>query len=329
MSTGEERWQRVNLALACFALDPAALGGIWLRARVGPVRDRVQDALYLALQGLNVRRIHPGIGDDALFGGVDLSATLAEGRVVRTKGLLGEASILVMPMAERVKPGLAARLAAALDARKGLSLIALDEGAEPDETLPSALADRLAIHLDLAEQGLTDSPELALDIDALAEARALLPSVTVPDTAIAELAEVAARLGIGSLRAPLQALAVARASAALSGADRVESADLMLAVELVLAPRATRIPETQESAPEPEQPDPPPENSAGASGRRARGAIQPFGQRVGGCEEGQSSRPPPALARWSARWRCAGGSGGHLARGGPMAADAAQAGGSA
>lgn len=258
MSAGEERWQRVNLALACFALDPAALGGIWLRARVGPVRDRVQDALHLALQGLNLRRIHPGIGDDALFGGVDLSATLAEGRVVRTKGVLGEPAVLVMPMAERVKPGLAARLAAALDAGKGLSLIALDEGAEPDETLPSALADRLAIHLDLAEQGLTDSPELALDGDALAEARALLPRVTVPDAAIAELAEVAARLGIGTLRAPLQALAVARASAALAGEDRVESADLVLAVELVLAPRATQVPETQDNTPE-ETPEPPPE----------------------------------------------------------------------
>lgn len=262
MSTGEERWQRVNLALACFALDPAAIGGIWLRARVGPVRDRVLDALYTALQGLNLRRIHPGIGDDALFGGVDLSATLAEGRVVRTRGLLGDPAVLVMPMAERVKPGLAARLAAALDARKGLSLIALDEGAEPEERLPSALADRLAIHLDLAEQGLTASPELALDMEALAEARALLPRVMVPDAAIAELAEVAARLGIGSLRAPLQALAVARASAALSGEDCIESADLMLAVELVLAPRATQIPETEQSAPEdsPEDaPEPPPE----------------------------------------------------------------------
>lgn len=258
MSAGEERWQRVNLALACFALDPAALGGIWLRARVGPVRDRVQDALYLALQVLNLRRIHPGIGDDALFGGVDLSATLAEGRVVRTKGLLGEPAVLVMPMAERVKPGLAARLAAALDARKGLSLIALDEGAEPEERLPQALVDRLAIHLDLGEQGLTESPELSLDAEALAEARAMLPRVTVPDAAIAELAEVAARLGIGSLRAPLQALAVARASAALSGEDCVESADLMLAVELVLAPRATQIPETEQSAPE-DNPEPPPE----------------------------------------------------------------------
>lgn len=261
MSVGEERWQRVNLALACFALDPAALGGIWLRARVGPVRDRVQDALYPALQAQKLHRIHPGIGDDALFGGVDLSATLAEGRVVRTQGLLGQPAVLIIPMAERVKAGLAARLAGALDACKGLSLIALDEGAEPDEALPSALVDRLAIHLDLADQSLTDSPELSLDPEALAEARSLLPRVTAPWSAIAELAEVAARLGIGSLRAPLQALAVARASAALSGEDSVESADLMIAVELVLAPRATQFPETHDSAPEeePEQPEQPPE----------------------------------------------------------------------
>ena len=178
--------------------------------------------------------------------------------MVRTRGLLGGSAVLVMPMAERVKPGLAARLASALDTKSGLSLIALDEGAEPEETLPRALADRLAIHLDLADQCLSDAPELALDPADLAEAAKLLPHVTLPDGAIAELTEVAARLGIASLRAPLQALAVARASAALSGEDRVESADLTLAVELVLAPRATQIPASQDSPPEPQAPDPPP-----------------------------------------------------------------------
>jgi magnesium chelatase subunit D len=45
VTPGEDRWHRVNLALACYALDPAAMGGIWLRARVGPVRDRVQAGL--------------------------------------------------------------------------------------------------------------------------------------------------------------------------------------------------------------------------------------------------------------------------------------------
>lgn len=257
MTDGEDRWQRVNLALACFAIDPAALGGIWLRARVGPVRDRVLDGLETALQGLSMRRLHPGIGDEALFGGIDLAATLAQGHVVHTRGILTDRAVLLMPMAERVLPGLAARLAAGLDAQRGLSLIACDEGATLEEVVPSALADRLAIHLDLADQSLSDAPPLALDTAALAAARALLPRVRLPDTAIAEITEVAARLGIASLRAPLQALALARASAALMGEDRVEQADLTLAVELVLAPRATLSPPT-DAPPPPPQPDPPP-----------------------------------------------------------------------
>ncbi|GAA5075951.1 magnesium chelatase subunit D [Roseibacterium beibuensis] len=258
MSAGEERWQRANLALACFALDPAALGGIWLRARVGPVRDRFMQGLDLAVRGRNTRRLHPNIGDDALFGSVDLAATLDSGTLTKTRGLLEEPGLLILPMAERAKSGLAARLAGALDDRRGLSLVALDEGAGPEERIPHALADRLAIHLDLSEQRLSDAPDLAIDTDALVEARRLLPDVTVPETAISELAEVAMRLGVLSLRAPLQALAVARASAALSGETEVDEPDLITAIELVLAPRATQFPEAPpEEAEEPEDPPEP------------------------------------------------------------------------
>jgi len=258
VSAGEERWQRANLALACFALDPAALGGIWLRARVGPVRDRFMQGLDLAVRGRNTRRLHPNIGDDALFGSVDLAATLDSGTLTKTRGLLEEPGLLILPMAERAKSGLAARLAGSLDDRRGLSLVALDEGAGPEERIPQALADRLAIHLDLSEQRLSDAPDLAIDTDALVEARRLLPDVTVPETAISELAEVAMRLGVLSLRAPLQALAVARASAALSGETEVDEPDLITAIELVLAPRATQFPEAPpEEAEEPEDPPEP------------------------------------------------------------------------
>ncbi|GAB5447261.1 MAG: magnesium chelatase subunit D [Gymnodinialimonas sp.] len=198
--------------------------------------------------------------DEALFGGIDLAATLDTGVLTQTKGLLAEPGVLFLPMAERVEPGLAGRLANALDAGRGLSIIALDEGAEPGERAPDALLDRLAIHVDLTDHALADAPDLAIDLDALAEARARLPLIETPDSAVSELAEVAARLGILSLRAPLQALAVARASAALSGADAIEEPDLLTAVELVLAPRATRMPEAPEEMPD--DPPPPPDDSA-------------------------------------------------------------------
>ncbi len=260
MSDPTARWQGVNLGIACLALDPAAMGGMWLRARVGPVRDRVENSLKLAFQGLSLRRITPSMPDDALFGGIDLAATLDRGTLVRSMGVLSQPGILLLPMAERVEAGLAARLATTLDARRGLAVIAMDEGAEPGERAPAALTDRLAIHLDLSDHALGDAPELSIDLDALAEARALLPLVRLPAEAIAEITEVAARLGIHSLRAPLQALAVARASAALSGSDIVEEADILTAIELVLVPRATQMPETSE-APQDDTPPPEPENT--------------------------------------------------------------------
>lgn len=258
MSTSEARWQGVNLAVACLALDPAAMGGFWTRARVGPVRDALETGLKTALQGLSVRRMAPTMSDETLFGGIDLAATLDSGVLTETKGLLADPGVLFLPMAERVETGLAGRLAAALDAGRGLALVAFDEGAEPGERAPEALLDRLAIHVDLSDHAWGDAPELAIDLAALAEARTRLPLIETPGTAIAELAEVAARLGVLSLRAPLHALAVARASAALSGADAIEEPDMMTAIELVLAPRATQMPE--EAVDDDPPPPPPPED---------------------------------------------------------------------
>jgi magnesium chelatase subunit D len=299
VSDAEERWQRANLALACFALDPAALGGIWLRARVGPVRDRFLKGFDLAVRGKTVSRLHPDIGDDALFGGIDLAATLGGGTVTRTKGLLDRPGVLILPMAERAKPRLAARLARALDDRKGLSLLALDEGAGPEERIPESLADRLAIHLDLGDVPLSDAPELQIDTDALVEARRLLQKVTVPDATISDLAQVAFRLGITSLRAPLQALALARASAALSGETEVDEADLLTAVELVLAPRATQMPEApaEEEPPEPPQEDDSPEDGSEDSETEDETPHMPAEMML---EAARAMLPPDLLARMEA-----------------------------
>ena len=75
---------RATTALSLLAIDPAGLGGIVLRARSGPVRDAVV-AMFSALP-LPLTRLHPGVSDEALFGGLDLSATLTAGRIVRGKG---------------------------------------------------------------------------------------------------------------------------------------------------------------------------------------------------------------------------------------------------
>ncbi|SIS68575.1 protoporphyrin IX magnesium-chelatase [Phaeovulum vinaykumarii] len=245
--------------MALLAVDPTGLKGLWLRARAGAVRDRVTEAL--AAIPLPQRRIHPFIGDDALYGGLDLAATLAAGRPVRGKGILAEPVAVVLAMAERAPSGLAARLGGALDG-DGPCLIALDEGAGPEETLLPALADRLALFVDLDEVVWSETQPIQMDAAALQAARDRLPGIHVPADVPAQLARMGMVLGISSLRAPLLALAAARALAALRGAEAVADEDIQRAAEMVFAHRATRFPE--EAPPEEDEqeapPPPPPEN---------------------------------------------------------------------
>lgn len=236
---------RAEVALALLAVDPAGIRGLWLRARAGAVRDRITAALP---QGLP--RLHPGMDDAALFGGVDLAATLALGRMVGTQGLLGAPRMVLLTMAERCPPGLAGRLAQVLD-MPGFSLVALDEGAEPEEGLPAALIDRLGLFLDLGDLAYSETREIRLDPARVAGARAALADVVVPAAAQMRLAQVAAVMDIASLRAPLLAAAVARAHAAWRGAGEVGEDDLEVATALVLAHKGLIPPE--------EAPPPPPD----------------------------------------------------------------------
>ncbi|WP_333714426.1 magnesium chelatase subunit D [Yoonia sp.] len=241
----KETWHHATLALRLLAIDPA-LGGVCLRARAGPVRDRLVKRVP---EG--ARRIHPTISDEALFGGLDLSATLATGRLVQDKGILAAPGPLLLTMAERATTGLAARLAVALDQSDGHTLIALDEGAEPDEALNPKLAERLAFHIDLSDCTLADTePSEPM---APQSPRA----VTIAPETLDQITRIAGELGIDSLRAPLFAVRAAKAHAALHGRDIVTAEDIEIACALTLAHRATRVPEP---APEDEQPPPPPQD---------------------------------------------------------------------
>ncbi|SFL65122.1 magnesium chelatase subunit D [Methylorubrum salsuginis] len=173
-------WDDALRALALFAADPHGLGGLVLRAGAGPVRDRWLALLRAQVAG-PIRRLPPGIGDDRLIGGLDLPATLRAGRPVAQSGLLAEADggVVVVPMAERLEPGIVARLASALDAgivaleRDGLAarlparigLVLLDEGIE-DEAVAEALADRLAFRIDLTGVSLREAEITASLADA-------------------------------------------------------------------------------------------------------------------------------------------------------------------
>ena len=243
-------WQRAELALAVLAVDPAGVKGLWLRARSSAVRDRVTQALPQA------RRIHPGVDDTALFGGVDLAATLAAGSLVATAGLLASTDPVILTMAERCPLGLSARLSRWLD-EAGPCLVTLDEGAEPEESLPSGLSDRLGLFLDLTEVGYSDTQNVTLSPEAIAAARARRATTTLPKTALESLTTVAAAMGIASLRAPMLALAVARALAAWRGEDQASDTTLRHAAELTLAHRGDLQPQADESDDPPPPPEPP------------------------------------------------------------------------
>lgn len=270
-------WRMAELAAALVALDPAGIGGVTLRAPAGPPRDAWLTRLTTLLGDRPLLRMPAGIGDARLLGGLDLTATLASGRPVAERGLLAQADggVVLAAMAERVSPATAARIALALDSgevavsRDGLGdvapsrfgLVAFDEGIVADERPPEVLTERLALRLDLGALSHRDIEPAIFMVEDVAEARQRLSDVEIDDAAIEALCTAALSLGIGSARAALQAVRVARMIAALMDRDVVGQEDVALAAALVLAPRATQMPATAEDeAPPPpqEQPDDPP-----------------------------------------------------------------------
>ena len=279
--SGAAIWSDAVVAARLFAVDPAGTGGVLLRSRAGPVRDRWLGMLHAVLpSSCSVKRLPLNIADSRLLGGLDLNATLLAGRPVAERGLLAEADggVIVLAMAERLSAAMTVHITAAMDAgetiveRDGLSLrmparfgvIALDEGLE-DEFAPGSLRDRLALHLDFNAIGVRDAEAFALDTGETVAARAKLPSLKADRAQIEALCTAATALGITSLRAPLLALRIACAGAALAGHSRVEQEDLALAARLVLAPRALAFPPADEVT-QPEPPPPPTEDEADESG---------------------------------------------------------------
>jgi magnesium chelatase subunit D len=256
------------IAAQLCAVDPG-LGGMVLR---GEARDAVIQAMRNAMPtGAPFRKIPVQIDDERLLGGLDLAATLAADRPVARKGLLAEADggIVVVPMAERLDAGIASRIAAVLDTgevvaeRDGMGrrdaarvvFALLDDGVD-DERVADVLAERMAFWFEL---GGNRSAEL-VEATVLRQAQ----HCGVGDVALKAIATSAASLGVHSARASLHTLRAAKAAAALSGREAVNEDDLVLAIRLVLVPRATQFPDVVESS-LPEDSDPGEQSSGDAS----------------------------------------------------------------
>ena len=280
---GDIVWQRAVQVAVLFAIDPVGTGGVRLRASAGPVRDVWLNLLRNLLGVATLRRMPLSITDERLLGGLDLPATLATGRPVLQKGLLAESdgSVLLLAMAERLPTATAARLCAVMDTgevrleRDGLTVqsptrfgvVALDEGLSDDEALVIGLRDRFAFEIDLSQV----SPRTASAEDFsehwientinIAAARKRLAQLKMSDDVIAAICGTALALGVDSPRASLLAMRVARASAALDGNHTVTEEDASIAAQLVLGPRATRLPPMveQEQPEQQEQQEPEPE----------------------------------------------------------------------
>ena len=253
---------------ALFAVDPVGLGGVALRSPAGSLREEWLALLRALLPaGTPLRRVPLDTSDTALLGGLDLGATLQAGRPVALKGLLaqGDGGVLMLAMAERISAAAATRFCAVLDTqevvleRDGLAaqnparlgLVALDEGASDDERMPAALLERMAFRLVL-DGTSDDEPGPEWSAEEVLTARARLARVELGEEGLEALCAAAAALGIDSLRAPLLAARVARTAAALAACIQVEEEHIALAARLVLAPRATRVPE---APPPQERPD--------------------------------------------------------------------------
>jgi len=236
------------LAAQLLVLDPSGLCGICLRGAPSVRREGWIDMLRgLMPRNAPFRRVPPSLGDDAIFGALDVASSLVARKPVMSRGLLDvcDGGVIVMAMAERVSRGMAARISGALDGESAFSLseaegqrkrapqfmvVALDEGMAPEETVPESLRDRLAFHINLDAKAPIVSPPSTEEAPCSDE------------EALVALCGAALSFGILSLRAPVLALRTARAAAMLSGRSTIFRQDLDIAARLVLAPRALVLP---------------------------------------------------------------------------------------
>lgn len=266
-----------KLALALLAVD-RKLKGVLLASTV----SEEASAIALASSSLFPRfvQVPAGITEDRLLGGIELEETLRSGRRHYHKGVLAlaDGGALWVNDLDRLDTLSASHIAAALDTgvvrveREGLSLapgadFVFIGSYDPLSHGNNLLRDRIALlvstdHLtdvngraeivnrvlqsDAAEEGfiVQYEREQAALVAEIEKARERLSHVDMTSEDLRRLAQASLLLGLEGNRADVFAARAARAHAALRQRNAVIEEDLVVAIRLVLLPRATGLPES-------------------------------------------------------------------------------------
>lgn len=245
------------LVMALLAVAGPALGGVLLSAAQPEAHEAWLETLTSARPdfGVPLRLTESQV---TRSGGVGLLAARAVAPDWRTQMAgsdIHAGRMLQLVGAERWSTAVAGRLVTACDAHarngQGSLLIAVDTSCDGDEAPPALLLERLAFSCRIVGPITTPAAEV---IRRIADARARLDRVDVPDHVLGSLAAVAAALGIVSSRTDVMAAIAARAHAAWRGADVASEEDAEVSARLVLAHRARQVPQVDAST-EPREDD--------------------------------------------------------------------------
>ena len=254
----QRRWSDACLVAKIVAIDPAGLGGIWVKSQAGPVRDQWLKGFLDLIEGqVSLIKVPTNADEGALIGELDLLKTLAQQKKIYSQGILDQIQngLLLMPMAERMKSHTAALLTQAFDIKGQFGMIAFDESlTEEDQHLLTRLEERLGFQINL--EGLSYRQcTFALESIDILQIRANFKLIEVPIEALEAIMIAAQSFGIDSLRAGLYAVRAARVLAAMRGSEYLEQGDIQMATRLVFAHRITRLPQSKEDQVEQNPPE--------------------------------------------------------------------------
>jgi len=286
--------ERAQQALLLLAIEPR-LKGVVLAAGAGTGKSSLARGLSDLLGAeMPFIEIPASIDIENLLGGLDLEATLHSGRVVMQQGVLERAhgGVAYIDGINLLTDASANLLLSVLDEgevimeREGISRrspaeFSLIGSYDPAEGLPRKhLLDRIGLIIAINANTPVEERQHVVqhniypvksewEDDAsflhglILTAREHLPHVTIDNEQVQRLSATAMAYGVEGHRVDLFAVYAACASAAYGLRNVVEDEDLQLAVQLVIHPRATRIPaEEPESAPPPppeQNPEQPPQ----------------------------------------------------------------------